>query len=352
MAWTVADTGSAEGIARLGNAFCQAQAVLTAVDLGLFTALADGPATESDIRARLRLDGRGLHEFLRLLVLLGLLNEESGRYRNGPGAGRCLVGGRPGYIGGLLIGAKTNLYPLWAGLGETLRTGRPQSTADGFTDMLNDASRIRGYVRMMEGALEPLLPALTEAVRQTAECGTVLDVGGGRGRLVGRLVRDCPGLTGHVFDLPQMEPLFHEHMAEIGTATAVRFHAGDFFRDPLPAADILVFGHILHNWSLKRREFLVRKAYDAVRPGGALLVHDRMLDDEYANADNLIAALIMTLVTEEGEEYPVGELAGLAVAAGFTSVTSQPLDSNETLVCCRKGRPAQSAAEQLAPVPS
>jgi SAM-dependent methyltransferase len=331
---------TAAEIARLGNAFCQAQALLTAVELDLFTVLDSGPADQAAIRERLGLHGRGLHELLRLLVALGLLGEEHGVFRNGTGAARFLVSGRPGYIGGLLLGAKQNLYPVWAGLGETLRTGLPRSTPGNFTDMLNDAEELRRYVQMMEGALEPLLPGLTAAVRRTVcQSGarrTVLDVGGGRGMLASRLVLDCPGLTGHVLDLPQLEPLFESHMASQGTAGAVWFHDADFFRDPLPQADVVILGHILHNWPRGRRELLVRKAYHAVQPGGALLVHDRMLDDDRPDQDNLVAGLIMALVTEEGEEYPIGELVGLAAAAGFGPVTSEPLGSSETLVICRK----------------
>ncbi|GAA3083752.1 methyltransferase [Streptosporangium carneum] len=335
MTSTAPDVGSAQGILRLGNAFCQAQALLTAVELDLFTVLRGGPATAEDVARLLGLHGRGLRDFLGLLVALGLLEEEDGLYRNAAGPDRHLVGGLPGYVGGALLGAKTNLYPVWGGLTETLRSGRPRSTADGFAAMLDDQRELRRYAFMMEGALRPLLPRLLEAVDWSGH-RSVLDAGGCRGALVGRLVAANPGLTGHVFDLPQMEPLFEEHMAELGTAGAVTFHSGDFFRDPLPRADVLVFGHVLHNWSPVRRERLMRKAFQAVNPGGALLVHDRMLDDERPVVDNLLASLIMALVTEEGSEYTVGELAELAGAVGFASVERRPLDDDETLVVCRK----------------
>ncbi|MFD8561024.1 methyltransferase [Streptosporangium canum] len=335
MVSTAPGIGSVHGILRLGNAFCQAQALLTAVELDLFTVLHGGPATEREIIGRLGLHGRGLRDFLRLLVALGLLEEEDGRYRAAAGPDRYLVSGLPGYVGGALLGAKANLYPVWDGLTETLRSGRPRSAADGFAAMLDDPEQLRRYVRMMEGTLRPLIPLLAEAVDWSGY-RSVLDVGGCRGGLAGQLVITHSGLAGHVFDLPQMEPLFREHMAELGTAGAVRFHAGDFFRDPLPRADVLILGHILHNWPHGQREELVRKAFRAVNPGGVLLVHDRMLDDEHPDIDNLLASLIMALVTEEGSEYTIGELTELAGAAGFASVSHRRLDDNETLVLCRK----------------
>lgn len=336
---TAPDIGSVQGILRLGNAYCEAQALLTAVELGLFTALHKAPGTEQDVRDRLALDGRGLRDLLALLAGLGLLEEEGGRYRNSEGADRHLVSGMPGYVGGSLLGAKANLYPLWNGLTETLRTGRPQAEADGFDAMLGDPAELRRYVRMMEGALRPLVPELLKAVDWPAH-RSVLDVGGCAGDLVGRLVADHPALTGHVFDLPQMKAPFDERMAALGLSGRTVFHAGDFFRDPLPRADVLVFGHVLHNWSPGRREILMRKAFEAVNPGGVLLVHDRMLTEGGAgggaDVDGLVASLIMALVTEEGSEYGVGELTALAEAAGFASTSCRPLAENETLVLCRK----------------
>ncbi|MWK36728.1 methyltransferase [Actinomadura sp. J1-007] len=329
------DTGTAHGILRLGNAYCEAQALLTAVELGLFTALHGAPATDRDLGERLGLPGRGLRDLLALLAALGLLLEEDGRYRNTPAADEHLVAGRPGFVGGSLLGAKANLYPLWNGLTETLRSGKPRSTSDGFEAMLRDPEELRRYIRMMEGALAPLVPGLVSAIDWTAR-RSVLDVGGCAGDLAGRLVTEFPWLTGRVFDLPQMAGPFDERMAELGLAGKVRFHAGDFFRDPLPRADVLILGHVLHNWSPERREILIRKAFQAVRPGGVLMVHDRMLADARPAVDNLVASLIMALVTEEGEEYTVGELSGLAESAGFASVTHRPLEDNETLVLCEK----------------
>ncbi|WP_320065197.1 methyltransferase [Micromonospora sp. RTGN7] len=320
-------------ILRLGNAFCESQALLTAAELDLFTVLRAGPATERELCERLGLSGRGVRDFLYLLVRLGLLTESGGRYRNSPDAARHLVAGEPGYLGGFLRGAKANLYPVWGGLTETLRTGRPRSAADSFAAMLDDPAEVRRYARMMDGVLRPLLKPLLDAV-DWAAYPEVLDVGGCRGSLVAELVVRHSGMSGHVFDLPQLEPVFAEQMAEAGVAERVTFHAGDFFTDPLPPADLIVFGHVLHNWDARQRELLVRAAFDALRPGGALLVHDRMLDPADPRVDNLLASLTMALVTEAGGEYPVEELAELARAAGFAEVRRQPLDANETLVLC------------------
>jgi hypothetical protein len=332
---TASDLSTPQSILRLGNAFCEAQALLTATELDLFTALHGAPATAEEIRQRLGLDGRGLRDLLRLLVVLGLLEESGGRYRNGDGADSWLVRDRPGYVGGFLLGAKANLYPLWNGLTETLRSGRPRSPARDFSAMLDDAQQRDRYAAMMEGALQPLVPGLVSAL-DWAQFRSFTDVGGCGGSLARQLVATYPGLTGQVFDLPQLETTFRERAASSGQLGRLRFQAGDFFRDPLPSADVLIMGHILHNWPRPGRAELIGKAFDAVSPGGLLLVYDRMLDEHEPTGDNLVASLIMALVTEEGAEYAVRDLDELARSAGFASVSRSRLDDHETLVMCRK----------------
>jgi hypothetical protein len=150
------------------------------------------------------------------------------------------------------------------------------------------------------------------------------------------VVKAQPQLTGTVFDLPQMEALFDELISQYGLTDRVHFHGGDFFTDELPHADVVIMGHMLHDWDPGQRRMLVEKAFHAVSPGGALLVYDRMLDDEPSHVENLVISLDMLLVTEGGSEYPVSELRTNAQAAGFVSVTDRPLGDYDTLVICRK----------------
>jgi SAM-dependent methyltransferase len=328
------EVGTPADILRLGHGFRDAQALLTAVELDLFSVLGDGPLTEAEVRTRLRLAGPGMSEWLRLLVALGLLERADGRYRNAPGAGRYLVRDRGDYLGGFLLGAKFALYPVWDRLGDGLRTGAPQAGGS-FAEMLDDAGQLGQFARMMDGITEALAEPLLESYDWSRH-HSVLDVGGCRGNLAARLRLAHPHLDMHVFDLPQLEPLFEEHMAEVGLAGAVTFHPGDFFADPLPEADALIFGHILHDWNPAQRELLVRKAYPAVLPGGALLVYDRMLDPDHWSAENLVASVNMLLVTDGGAEYTGAQLRRHLEDAGFRWRHDQPLGAYETLVVAEK----------------
>lgn len=334
MTSTVSDLSTAEGILRLGNAFCHSKALLTAVHLNVFGELHAEPLREKELGARLKLHGRGSSDFLQLLVALGLLEFHDGKYRNSPSADRFLVPGQPAHIGGFLRRTDTNRYPVWGRLAEALRTGKPQYEGD-FQKMLSDPALLDQFVQMMDGLTQMLGPSLIEAFDWSGS-RSIVDVGGCRGNVAGQVVRAVPLLTGHVFDLPQMEPFFTEHVARMGLSDRMRFHGGNFFTDDLPAGDVVVMGHVLHNWDEQQRGHLVRKAYESVNPGGALLVYDRMLGEDGRQVENLVISLDMLLVSEGGSEYTTDELHGHAASAGFGSITAEPLGEYDTLVICRK----------------
>ncbi|GDY31042.1 methyltransferase [Gandjariella thermophila] len=335
MTSTAPDVSTPAGIIRLCNAFCDAKALLTAAELDLFSTLHPGPLTEEEIRQRLALHGRGLRDFLHLLVALGLLEKDGEKYRNSPGADRYLVRDQPTYVGGFLHRANNNLYPAWGRLAEALRTGKPQAAGD-FEQVVNNPKVLGQFIRMMDALTQVLGPRLVESFDWSGY-RTVLDVGGCRGNMAGQIVKACPDLTGHVFDLPQMEPFFTEHMANLGLTGRIEFHGGNFFHDPLPSADLVILGHVLHDFDRERRRFLVHRACQSVNPGGALLVYDRMLGEEPDHVENLVISLDMLLVSDGGSEYPASEIHEHAAGAGFTSFEDKPLGDDDTLVICRRG---------------
>lgn len=336
MTSTEVDAGTPAGIIRLGNSFCDAKALLTAVELGLFTVLRDGPASEDEVRARLGLHGRGLADWLELLVSLNLLEKADGRYCNGEGAARYLVRGEPSYIGGFLERTSQNLYPAWGRLDEALRTGKQQSGSD-FGQVADNPAMLRRFIASMDGLMRVLGPQLIHAYDGWTGYHSFLDVGGCRGYLASLIVAAYPQLSGGVFDLPQMSPFFDEMLNEQGLTGKLTFHGGDFFADPLPSADIVILGHVLHDWAPEQRKALVARVYQSVNAGGVLLVYDRMLERADSRVENLVISLDMLLVTEGGSEYPAAELCAHAEAAGFAAVEKRPLGDYDTLVVCYKG---------------
>jgi hypothetical protein len=331
------DTNTPEGILRLGNLFCDAKAVLTAVELGLFTLLHDNPLTEEQIRAELKLHGRGLGDWLNLVGALGLLTVTDGRYANAPGADRYLVAGGQTYIGGFLLRSNRNLYPAYGRLDEALRTGQQQSGSD-FDEVVQNPAILAQFIHSMDAFTHVLGPQLIEAYDGWGDYTSVLDIGGCRGNLCSQIVKAHNHLEGHVFDLPQMEPFFDEKVAQYGLTGQVHFHGGSFFTEGtvLPSTDIAVMGHVLHDWDAQQRGFLVNLAFQSLNPGGVLLVYDRMLEPGPSYVENLVISLDMLLVTDGGSEYTATELVGHAEASGYESTSIHPLGEYDTLVVCRK----------------
>jgi 3-hydroxyisobutyrate dehydrogenase-like beta-hydroxyacid dehydrogenase/SAM-dependent methyltransferase len=325
---------------RLGTAFCGSKILLTALELGLFRLLADGPLSEPQVRERLGLHPRGSRDFLDALAAFGLLVRSGGGYANSTGAHRYLIAGRPEYVGGFLERANQMLYPAWGRFTEALRTGEPQSEfsdAEPYDRMSKDPEQLRSFLGMMDTMNGPLGPELARAL-PWAEYESVVDVGGARGNLLAALTRAHPHLKATVFDLPEVAPFFDEHMAALGQAGQVRFQPGNFFTDPLPGADVVVLGHVLHDWAPRERIRLVEKAYHALPPGGLLAVYDPMLDELRPSAMNLVISLDMLLTTRGGAEYTPAECRDWLSAAGCTDLTAVRLGFADTLVSGRKPR--------------
>lgn len=324
-------------------AFQPAKLVLTALDVGLFALLAAGPATEPEIRERLGLHPRATADFLHALTGLGVLEAEDGRFRLAAATGGALGrdgGGHASGLGGFLGMADRVMYPAWGRLADLLRTGRPQAGTfrgeDMFTELYRSPEERDRLVTMAEDASRPLIPALAGSF-PWPQHESVLELGGCRGNVLAGLVRAHPHLQATVFDLPALRPAFDEHMTSLGLAGTVGFHAGDFFTDPLPAADVLMIGHSLVDWDDERRRELIARSYPAVRPGGAFLVWDPMLVPAgHSYLRNLIRSLNFRLMTPHGGGYRVADCEQWMRAAGYTDISARSLGHDVTLVVAGK----------------
>jgi hypothetical protein len=326
---------------QLGQGFMASRTLLSAVELGVFTTLAAGPADAASLRAKLGLHPRSARDFLDALVALGLLQrDEAGRYANTPETDRYLDRAKPGYIGGLFEMMSLRVYRFWDSLTEALRTGRPQNEAkdgdDLFASLYADPSRLESFLSAMTGISTSLAQALVEAF-PWHEVATVIDVGAAQGCVPVQLALAHPHLTGGGFDLPQVEAIFRRYVAAHGLADRLRFHAGDFFRDTLPQADVLVMGHVLHDWDLTTKRLLLAKAHAALPAGGALIVYDMLIDEaRRENAAGLLMSLNMLIETPGGFDYTGTDCVGWMRDVGFGETKVVPLAGPHSAVIGRK----------------
>ncbi|MFF1610468.1 methyltransferase [Amycolatopsis sp. NPDC058278] len=327
-------------INRLGIAFAEAKVVLAAVELGLFTRLAAGPATRDELCAELGLHPRAARDFLTALTCTGLVHHEDGKYAASPAADTYLDKTKPTYGGAFLERANRMMYPAWENLSGLLRTGEPQlagreDQTAAFEKMMGNPGHLRNFLRMMDAVSGPLAPELAAKFDWSAH-RTVLDVGGARGNLLAQVLKAHPHLTGTVFDLPPIEPMFDEHIAGFGLTDLARFAGGDAFTTELPAADVVVTGHVLHDWGPAERTELVRRMARAVNPGGALLIYDMLLEPAPSDPWNTLISLNMQLLSPGGSEYTLAECEEYLAAAGLSDVDTVRLGDHDTLVIARK----------------
>lgn len=316
-----------DAILQLGCGFWGSKVLLSAVELGLFTALAEGPADLTGLSQRLGLHNRGARDFLDTLVALKMLDRKEGFYSNTPATDQFLDRAKPTYVGGLLEMANSRLYESWGRLTEALRTGRSQNEAkeseDLFAALYADPAKLRGFLEAMSGVSLGAARAIAEKF-PWKERKTFVDVGAAQGMVPVTLAQIHPHLNGMGFDLPAVKPVFEEFVAKNGLSDRVTFTAGSFFTDPLPKADVIIMGHILHDWNLDEKRMLLAKAHAALDKGGALIVYEALIDDERReNAFGLLMSLNMLIETSGGFDYTGADCQGWMREAGFseTSVT-------------------------------
>ena len=326
-----------EKILQTGLAFWPAKTLLSAIELGVFTELAKGPEAFDRLSARLGLHPRSARDFLDTLVALGFLVRDGDRYGNTIDTGVFLDRSKPSYLGGLLEMANHRLYPFWGHLTEALRTGLPQNEIRTggpglFEAVYADPARLQQFLAAMTGLSRGANMAIARLF-PWKNYRTFVDVGTAQGDLASQVALANPALQGIGFDLAQVAPIFEAYTAQVGVADRVRFVAGDFFNDPLPEADVVMMGHILHDWDLPAKKLLIGKAFDAIPTGGALIVYEAIIDDDRSkNAFGLMMSLNMLIETPGGFDYTGADCSGWMKEAGFSSTEVAPLVGPDSMV--------------------
>jgi precorrin-6B methylase 2 len=321
-------------IMQVGMGFFASKTLLSAVELEVFTHLSSGPLTGEEIGKRLGLHPRGIYDFLDTLVALGLLQRTGdgpeGRYENTPDTAVFLDKQSPAYIGGILEMANSRLYPFWGGLTEALQTGKPQNEikhtgASMFDELYSDPARLEQFMGAMTGVSMGPFMALAEKF-DFSKYQSLADVGGATGQLCSIVAARHPHLQCTSFDLPAVAPIAEKHIAAAGLADRVSVAAGDFFVDPLPKADVITMGMILHDWNLEKKKQLIKSVYEALPDGGAFIVIESLIDDaRRENAFGLMMSLNMLIEFGDAFDYTGADFAGWCKEAGFRDVEVLPL---------------------------
>jgi len=324
-------------ILQVGLGFWSSKVLLSAVEMEVFTDLAKGPQSMESIRGRLGLHPRAARDFLDSLVALGFLVREGGHYSNTPATDTFLDKHKPSYVGGILEMANQRLYGHWSHLTEGLRTGLPQNETRGggqptFEALYADPARLKSFLAAMTGISHGANMAIA-AKFPWSSYKTFADAGAAQGDLATQIALANPHLTGVGFDLAEVGPIFEEYVEKYGVADRLRFAPGSFFEQPLPRADVILMGHILHDWGLDDKLMLIRKAYDAVPESGALIVYEAIIDDDRSrNAFGLMMSLNMLIETPAGFDYTGADCQGWMKEVGFRETRVEHLVGPDSMV--------------------
>lgn len=326
-----------EHIMQIGLGFWASKTLLSAVEMGLFTELAGRPENLEAVQGRLGLHPRSARDFLDALVALGLLGRENGVYSNTPATDLFLDKKKPSYVGGILEMANQRLYGHWGHLTEGLRTGQPQNELRGggqplFETLYADPARLKAFLKAMTGLSHGSALAIA-AKFPFKNYQSVCDVGAAQGDTAAQIALAHPHLNVFGFDLPEVGPIFEEYAAQLGLDGRITFLPGSFFDSPLPKADVIVMGHILHDWDLDTKKMLIRKAYDALPDGGAYIVYEMLIDDDRSkNAFGLLGSLNMLIETYGGFDYSGTDCQGWMREIGFRETRVEQLVGPDSMV--------------------
>jgi len=315
--------------------FWSSKTLLSAVELGVFSALDDRALTAAELGKDVGVHPRAQRDFFDALVCMRFLEREGdgedALYRNTEAAKLYLDERSSQYIGGALEMASARLYRFWNDLPKALRTGSPQNEVRHtgkplFEALYSELPRLEQFLGAMVGFSRHNVDVFAERF-DFSRYKTLCDAGGATGLLSITVAKRHPHMRLTTFDLPAVEPIARRRVEAEGLADRVMVVSGDFFEDPLPKADVITMGLVLHDWSLPQKKHLIRAAYDALPPGGAFVAIENLIDDaRRENLFGLLSSLNMLIETTGGFDFTAADFRAWCKEAGFERFEIIPLE--------------------------
>jgi hypothetical protein len=322
---------SPESILQIGTGFWPSKILLSAIKFQLFTLLAakkNMSAQEIKSELNLKCTDRNLFDFLDALTGFGFLQREglleTASYSNSIDTDTFLDKNKPSYIGGILEMMNSRLYGFWGNLEEGLLTGLPQNeikdgTEHPFEELYKIPEKLTEFINAMSGIQMGNFIAFAKKF-DFSKYKTLTDAGGSGALLSLMVARYQPHITCTSFDLAPVEPIAQENIRQYQLQERVNTVSGDFFAEPIPKADIVVMGNILHDWSEDKKLQLMKKAFDALPAGGAFVAIENIIDDQRKqNVFGLMMSLNMLIETGKGFDYTFQDFKKWAEETGFSS---------------------------------
>jgi (2Fe-2S) ferredoxin len=310
------------------RSFQESRAILTAIELDLFTAVGSG-ASAAEASGRIGTDARATELLLNALCALRLLRKKDGIFQNTPLGNRYFVAGSPDYARDSLMHS-VNLWSRWSTLTECVKAG----TAVGRTESADRGTEwTRFFIAAMNRNAQERAPWVVRAIGAEGK-QRMLDVGGGSAAYTIALCRANPSLEAEVFDLPSVVGLTRQYIEKAGLSARIRVRSGDLMSDSLGSGfDFVFVSQVCHSLSESENLELIRKCHGALLPDGCLAIQEFILEaDKTAPKWSAIFALNMLVGTSAGRTYSEDEFVVWMKKAGFQTVRRVRLPGPSGLV--------------------
>lgn len=313
---------TARTLLEVSNGYWRTCALHAAVKLDLFSCLDEQAAVAADLAQKVGADHAALERLLNALTAMQLLTKNGERYVCTPSAAEFLSRQSPRYLGHIILHHR-HLLESWGHLDKAVISGRPVRKKP----FCEDKESLESFLLGMSDLAMLLAPQVVDKIDLSGR-RRLLDLGGGPGTWALHFCRENPGLEATVFDLPTTRGFAEEAIVRFGLGDRVAFVAGDFLKEDIPGRyDVAWLSHILHGEGPQDVRIILEKTFSALQPGGLLLIHEFVLDNDLAGP--LFPALFslnMLLNTPGGRTYSAQQLFDALRAAGFENPHQPALD--------------------------
>jgi len=321
---------SAIPLMALSTGFWAFKTLAAAHELDLFSRLAGGVGTTiAELAQALDLHPRPAEMLLTGCAALGLLEKTDDRYRNTPLSETYLVRGKPYYFGGFVQMADKRLYAGWDKLTEALLANRPTTWDPAVQSSMFDGEDPVVLAHFWE-AMHSLSTMTARKLGEAVDLGhfrRLLDIGGGSGAYDIELCKQYGALRATVFDLPHVAAIAEGKIAEAGLADRIGTAGGSFF-EPLPEDhDLHLLSMILHDWDEAKNRALLRRSFEALPSGGAVIISELLVNDEKTGPAPAALMSLNMLIETEGRNYTPAEYSAWLEEAGFRHVETVWFDA-------------------------
>ena len=317
----------------VSSAYWRGCALQAGVRLGLFTVLADGMSLLSEIAEKIEADDRGTEYLLNALAAMGLLIKREDSYGNSAAAREFLCKESPRYLGHIIL-HHHHILDGWAQLDAAVRTGAPIGKRSYGPDIERES-----FLMGMFNLAMAIAPNLADQMELHGR-KRLLDLGGGPGTYAIHFCLANPDLQAVVFDRPTTKPFAETTVARFGLTERIGFQAGDFNTDPITGGpyDVAWLSHILHSNGPTECRDLIRKVMTLMEPGGLVLIHDFILENN-KDAPEFAAlfSLNMLISNRNGRTYSEEEIFLMLREAGAKDIARHPFrgPNSSSVICAR-----------------